>query len=414
MAPLESALAQLDAIQRLALFDAEAITVLREPRRSAAFAIPLRMDTGRLRMVRAWRVLHNDARGPGLGGLRIHADADLASTSARAMWASVACAAADVPFGGARGAIAADPKELSVGELERLVRGYARAAASLVGPHTDIVAADMGADASAVAWVLDELAQCGGSQHAAGVVGKPLALGGSRGREAAAGLGGVIALEEAARRLNLAPRDTTVIIQGFGAVGYHFARHAHRRGFRIVGLADTSGAMWKRDGFDPEAVIRYKASAGSLAGYPGAEPVAMDFLLTADAQVLVLAATDSQVTLANADRVTARAVIELADGPVTAEADPVLARKGALVVPDVLAGAGSAIAGAFEVAQARQGASWTEDDLNDRLRAQMAAAFADAAAAQEKYGVTLRQAAYVVAVGRLAEAMRLRGWCGRG
>ncbi len=414
MSPLENALAQLDSVQRLALFDPEAMAMLREPRRALGVSIPLRLDSGRLRMVRGWRVQHNDARGPFKGGIRIHALADGEEAAALALWMTIKCAAVDVPFGGAKGAMSVNPKELSLAELERLVRAYARAITPFIGPEVDVPAPDVGSDAGAMGWFYDEYALVTGRQQMDVVTGKPLAIGGSLGREAATGFGGVVALEEVAKRMNLVPRDTTVAIQGFGNVGYHFARLAHRHGFRIVGLADSAGAIWKRDGFDPEAVIRYKASVGSLAGYPGSEPLSMDQFLTAQVSVLVPAALENQITIANADRILAGAVVELANGPTTAEADMILSRKGTLVVPDVLANAGGVVASYLEWAQGRQGWFWPEEEVNDRLGKQLGAALTEAWATKDKYGVTLRQAAYVVAIGRLVEAMRARGWVRRG
>jgi glutamate dehydrogenase/leucine dehydrogenase len=265
-----------------------------------------------------------------------------------------------------------------------------------------------------MAWFYDEYSQCTGKQQWGAVTGKPLALGGGRGREAATGFGGAAVLDEVARKLGIAPRDVTVVVQGFGNVGYHFARLAHRRGFRIVGLADSSGAIWKRDGFDPDAVARYKASAGTLAGYPGSEQLSMDQLLTAEATVLAPSAREDQLTLANAERVRAQVVLELANGPTTAEADLVFARQGTIVVPDVLANAGGVASSYLEWAQGRQGYWWTEEEHNDRLQQMMTAAFGEAWATKERLGVTLRQAAYVVGVGRVADAMRMRGWTGNG
>lgn len=383
--------------------------MLREPQRIIEVALPVRMDTGKLKVLKGYRVQYNNARGPFKGGIRFHPNADLDEVKALSFWMAIKCAVVNVPFGGGKGGVAVNPKELSRSERERVTRAYARALAPFVGSRVDIPAPDVNTNGEVMGWFLDEYTQVTGNADPGVVTGKPIALGGSLGREAATGYAGVVVLESYAQKMGWNPRDVSISLQGFGNVGYFFAKHAHKKGYRIVALGDSSGAIAKNDGLDPDAVLRYKKSAGKVDGYPGSVTISQDQLLTMDATVVVPAALENQLTLMNAERVKAKVILELANGPTTSDADVIFARRGITVIPDVYANAGGVATSYFEWVQNLQGYSWTEAEVLERLTVLMQHAFGDVIALQEKFNVNMRQAAFVLAVSRLSDAMKARG-----
>jgi glutamate dehydrogenase len=409
MSLFENGLAQLDAVQKLSLFAPEIFSVLREPQRVIEVALPVRMDTGKLKIFKGYRVQYSNARGPFKGGIRFHPAADLDEVKALSFWMAIKCAVLGVPYGGGKGGITVDPKMLSAGERERLTRTYARALAPFVGSDVDVPAPDVNTNAEVMGWFVDEYAQVTGKMDLGVVTGKPLALGGSLGREQATGYAGVVALDAYAVRSGWVPKDVTIAIQGFGNVGYHFAKYVFKRGYRIVAIADSTSAIAKNDGFDPDAVLRYKKSSGRLDGYPGSVTISQDQLLTYEAHVVVPAALEKQFTLMNAERVRAKVILEMANGPTTADADVIFARRGIEVVPDVLANAGGVVTSYFEWVQNRQGWQWSETDVLDKLSKYMHDAVQEVFNVQKKYGVAMRQAAFVVAIERIGDALKARG-----
>jgi len=406
----QNALAQLDAAAKSADFDKNVLATLRRPKRLLQVAVPVLMDDGSIKVFDGYRVQYNDARGPFKGGIRFHPQADPNEVKALAFWMVIKCAVVGVPFGGGKGGVAVDPRKLSKGELERLSRAYIRAIAPVIGPDVDVPAPDVNTTPEIMGWMVDEYAKVTGRFQPAVITGKPLALGGSLGRMAATGQGGLFVLEEYARQAKLDPKKTAVAVQGIGNVGLCFAKLARQAGFRIVALSDSKSGIHDPQGLDPEAVAAYKKEKGSLEGFFGAKTISNARLLELPVDVLVPAALENQLAKKNAGRITAKVILELANGPTAPEADVVFARKGKIVIPDVLANAGGVAVSYFEWVQNRQGYHWSEAEVNDKLRQLMAAAFKAVAALAAEKQVTLRQAAFILAVSRIQEAALARGW----
>jgi glutamate dehydrogenase (NAD(P)+) len=404
-----------DAAETLGL-DPGAQAVLALPERSLAVHIPVVMDDGQVEVFPGFRVQHSSARGPFKGGIRFHPDVTLEETTVLAMLMTWKCAVVDLPFGGAKGGVRCDPWRLSRRELEQLTRRYALAIRPLVGPHRDIPAPDVNTNEQIMAWMMDTYSAVDDEAALATVTGKPVALGGSLGRGQATGQGIGIVAEALLREQGRRPDETSVAVQGFGKVGRAAARALADAGCRVVAVSDVSAALYQREGLSLAALERHVSHTpgGLLEGYeaPGVETIANDDLLTLDVDLLVPAALEGQITAANADRVRAWAVVEGANGPVTADADRILADKGRIVVPDILANAGGVVVSHLEWVQDLQGFFWDEDQVAQGLRRRMTRAFADVAALAAERGVSPRQAAYQLAVSRVAEALRLRGRIG--
>jgi glutamate dehydrogenase len=387
--------------------------LLSVPRRTIRFALPLRRDDGSLSVLEGLRVLHNDATGPGKGGIRFHPAVTEDEVRTLALWMTVKCAVVGIPFGGAKGGVAVDPSRLSAGEMERLARGFIRGLVPNVGVEVDVPAPDVNTNPQVMAWMLDEyaaFARAAGTNAFGVITGKPLSVGGSAGRISATGDGTQMLIELAAARLGMPLRDARVAIQGFGNAGRYAARALQRKGCRIVAVSDSVSGVEDPDGLDIQALESYKDAHRSLAGFPGGRPLPPDGPLFVDADVLVPAALEAQVTGANADRVRARLVAEAANGPLTREADRSLHRRGVTVIPDVLANAGGVTVSYFEWVQNREGRQWSEAEVAERLRERLTAAFEVVWQTARERGHDLRLAAHMAAVRRVAEAMRYRGW----
>jgi glutamate dehydrogenase (NAD(P)+) len=406
---LASALHQFDAAADHLELDAELRAILRAPQREYTVNFPVRLDDGSVRVFSGYRVQHNVARGPAKGGLRYHPATDLDDVRALAMWMTWKCALVDVPFGGAKGGVACDPSSMSTKELEALTRRFATELEGLIGPDSDIPAPDVGTNARTMAWIMDTVSMHRGYSVPGVVTGKPLAIGGSVGRSDATGQGVVYCIEDAVARGGFPLEGATVAVQGFGNVGEATARLLHERGARVIAITDVGGGVFRREGLDVPFLTRYVQEHGTVVGAPGTHPIDNEALFGLDVDVLVLAALEGQITAANADRVRARILAEAANGPVAPDADPILARNGVVVLPDILCNAGGVIVSYFEWAQNRAALSWTLDEVNARLRRQILAA-AEAvwyrAAADD---ISPRLAAQAIAVERVAEATRLRG-----
>ncbi len=388
---------------------------LSRPERTLTVNLPVVMDDGSVEVFAGYRVQHCGARGPFKGGIRYHPDVDAEETAALAMLMTWKCAVVDLPFGGAKGGIRVNPRKLSLAELERLTRAYALAIHPIVGPKRDIPAPDVNTDAQTMAWMLDELARAEGELAPPVVTGKPIVLGGSVGRASATGDGVGIVAAELLRRQGRSPVGATVAVQGFGKVGRAAAEALARLGFRIVALSDVTGGVLDPGGLDLDAITRFldDAPEAMLAGYAASHPdvatIGNDELLELPVDLLVPAALGGQVTARNAGNVRARAVVEGANGPVTPEADAILAESGVVVVPDILANAGGVVVSHLEWVQNLQGIAWDEAQVAEALRRRMEHAFAGVWDRAEADGIPLRDAAYRVGVSRVAEAMRLRG-----
>jgi glutamate dehydrogenase (NAD(P)+) len=386
------------------------------PERVLAVNVPVVMDDGQVEVFPGYRVQHSSARGPFKGGIRFHPQVTVEETTVLAMLMTWKCAVVDLPFGGAKGGVRVEPRRLSRNELERLTRGYTLAIRPVIGPRRDIPAPDVNTDEQIMAWMMDTLSVVDDENALATVTGKPVALGGSRGRGRATGQGLAVVTEALLREHGRRPEDTTVAVQGFGKVGRAAAQALAEAGCRVVAVSDVSTGLYQHEGLNLDALEEHvsRSHGGLLAGFsaPGVEPIGNEELLTLDVDLLVPAAMEGQVTAANADRVQAWAVVEGANGPVTTEADRILEERGVIVVPDILANAGGVVVSHLEWVQDLQGLFWEEEQVAAHLRRRMGKAFADVSGLAINRAVPLRRAAYLLAVSRVAEATRLRGRVG--
>jgi glutamate dehydrogenase (NAD(P)+) len=385
------------------------VAVLGECKKAVEVSIPTTMDDGSVRVFKGWRVTHNVARGPSKGGIRYHPGVTLDSVKALAMWMTWKCSLMNLPFGGAKGGVVCDPRELSMGELERLTRRYTSEIVNEIGPEKDIPAPDVGTSPAVMAWVFDTYSMNQGHSVLSVVTGKPLAVGGSLGRVEATGRGVFFCLEETLARRGQSLEGLKVAIQGFGNVGSLFARFAADAGAIVVALSDSSGGRHDENGLDVAGATVHKARGGRLVDFAGGEAVTNEELLELPCDVLAPCALELVLTAANADRVKARMVLEGANGPTTPDADAILEGNGILVVPDVLANAGGVVVSYFEWVQGLQELFWSEGEVNERLRAIVSNAYRETCEVHESRGVPLRVAAYGVAVSRVAEASTIRG-----
>ena len=406
---LESALAQFDrAADHLALAS-EARAILRVPKREWTVNFPVTMDDGRVAVFTGYRVQHNVARGPAKGGIRFHPATDLDEVRALAMWMTWKCALVNVPFGGAKGGVTVDPRQLSSGELQRVTRRFATELQGIIGPEVDIPAPDVGTNAQTMAWIMDTVSMHAGHTVPGVVTGKPVGLGGSEGRADATGMGVMFTAERALAEAGIDLNGATVAVQGFGNVGEAAARLIGERGGRLVAITDVGGGVANPAGLDPVALKAHLRETGSIAGAPGTDPIDNETLLALDVDLLVLAALEGQITAENAGRVRARVIAEGANGPVTPDADPILAERGVVTVPDILCNAGGVIVSYFEWVQNLQSFAWPADQVAERLEQVIGRAYDEVAEVRRREGIDARLAAHLIAVGRVAEAQGIRG-----
>jgi glutamate dehydrogenase (NAD(P)+) len=409
--PFAIAQAQLDAAASLLNLDKDLHELLREPLAEHKVRIPVRMDDGRVKVFTGFRVQYNNARGPCKGGIRFHPEETIDTVRALAAWMTWKTSLVDIPLGGGKGGIICNPKQLSIGELERLSRGYMRKIGHLIGPEVDVPAPDVYTTPEIMAWMMDEYETMKG-HHAAGVItGKPLHLGGSPGRGDATARGGMYTLREAARELEIDLARATVAIQGYGNAGMHAHRLVHELfGSKVVAVSDSKGGIYRREGLDPVAVDQFKNKTGSVVGFPGTQPITNEALLELDVDVLLPSALENVITQENAGRVRAKIVGELANGPTTPEADDILHKNGVFVIPDFLCNAGGVTVSYFEQVQNANFDRWKIEYVHERLDEHMTAAFNAVFDMRREMNVHSRLAAYLVAVNRVAEACRTRGW----
>jgi len=407
--PWLNAQRQFDAAADLLKLDPGVRGILREPQRQLIVNFPVKMDDGSVRMFEGFRVQHNINRGPAKGGIRYHAQVTLSEVKALSMWMTWKCAVAGIPFGGAKGGVIVDPKQLSRNELERLTRRYASDISLLIGPARDIPAPDVNTTPQVMAWIMDTVSMAAGYSVPAVVTGKPLTVGGSQGRNAATGRGCAVVALQACRELGRDPHDLTVAVQGFGNAGSIAAGLMADDGFSIRAVSDSRGGIFSKTGLDIPAVVEHKARTGSVVGFPGTEPINNADLLEAPVDVLVPAALENQITASNAERVKATLILEAANGPTTPDADDILVRRGVTVVPDIVANSGGVIVSYFEWVQDLQSFFWEEHEINERLENIITGAFNSSWETSKRLGVSLRLGAYVVAVERVAEATLVRG-----
>jgi glutamate dehydrogenase (NAD(P)+) len=380
--------------------------VLREPRRELTVHFPVELDDGTISVFTGHRVQHNLSRGPAKGGIRYHPDVTLDEVKALAMWMTWKCAVVRIPYGGAKGAVICNPKQLSLRELERLTRRYATEISILLGPESDIPAPDLNTNAQTMAWIIS---MHQGYSVPGVVTGKPIAIGGSEGRQDATGRGLFFCVQEAAKSIKLDIRGARVALQGFGNVGEAAARFLAEAGAQVIAIGDSEGTIYRADGIDLSLARRQRQETGSIVGTPRTERINRHDLFEVDCDILVPAAIEGQITARNADRIRAKLIAEGANGPTTPEADMILRERGVTIIPDILCNAGGVTVSYFEWVQDREAFFWTLEEINARLRRIMTRAFDDTFRMSREHEVDLRTAAYMLAVGRVAEATLTRG-----
>ena len=384
--------------------------LLATPRRSLEVAVPLRRDDGSLEVLQGYRVQHNLSRGPAKGGIRFHPHTDLDEVKALAMWMTWKCALIGIPYGGAKGGVAVDPRLLSRNELERVTRRYASEIIPIIGPEKDIPAPDVGTDEQTMAWIMDTYSMHSGYTVTGVVTGKPVSLGGSQGRGGATSRGVMYTAFSALRQAGVDHRGLRVAVQGFGKVGGLAAQYLHDAGCCVIAVSDVGGGVYNPRGLDPSALIKHLATgAQTVVGYPGTDTITNTELLELDCDLLVPAALEGVLHEGNAHNVQARFVVEGANGPTTPDADAILEDKGVVVVPDVLANSGGVAVSYFEWVQDLQAYFWSEDEVNDRLKVLMEDAYEQVSQLAQDQKLSLRTAAQVIGVGRVADAHRTRG-----
>lgn len=383
--------------------------IISNPERTVEVSIPVKMDDGHVEVFTGYRSCNSTVLGPGKGGVRFHQNVSMDEVKTLGFWMTTKCAIAGLPYGGGKGGVIVDPRKLSKGELERLTRGYIDKIAPVIGEKMDIPAPDVNTNAQIMAWMTDEFSIIKGQFEPGVITGKAVCMGGSLGRTSATGRGVITATLELLKRHNIKPEDATIAIQGFGNVGSWTAKCAADKGLKIVALSDISGGIYDANGLDPYKVEEYaKAHDGLIKGYPGATAISGDEVLLQDVDVLIPAALELQITEKNADKIKAKMIVEAANGPTDDKADVIFHKRGIEVVPDVLANGGGVTVSYFEWVQNLYRYFWTEEEVVDRQEQMMVKAFANVYDAAKKYNTTMRVGAYIVAIGTIAEALKLR------
>ena len=414
----EDAVRRLDRAFQYAEIDQEAVERLKHPKQILEVSIPVRMDDGSLRVFTGFRVRHDDTRGPTKGGIRYHPDVNLAEVKALAFWMTFKCAVAGLPYGGGKGGVIVNPKELSRMELERLTRGFIEQIADFIGPETDVPAPDVYTNAMIMGWMMDEYSKIHRRRTPAVVTGKPIPLGGSLGRDDATGRGAYHCIKELEQKRGWNPEEIRVAVQGFGNAGQHIARLLHADGYRVLAVSDSRGGIYKSDGFDIPSLIHVKNESRKLTAVyceesvcevVEADTITNEQLLELDVDLLIPVALENQITKENADRIQAPVIVEVANGPITGDADQILNEKAKLVVPDILANAGGVTVSYFEWVQNKGGYYWTVDEVHSRLHEIMSREFNAVYDFMEQKEIDMRTAAYALALNRIGEAIASQG-----
>ncbi|MEK7171889.1 MAG: Glu/Leu/Phe/Val dehydrogenase [Patescibacteria group bacterium] len=421
MSFFQNTLNLINKASKLVKLDSEVKELLSHPKRIIEVSLPVKMDNGELKIFRGFRVQHNDSAGPYKGGIRYHQEVDMEEVKALATLMTFKCAVVGIPLGGGKGGIIVNPKTLSAGELERLTRKYAQGIAPFIGPEKDVPAPDVNTDGQIMAWIADEYSKITGKNTLGVVTGKPLSVGGSLGRDKATAKGGVYVLEEVMKEKKLDPKKTTVVIQGFGNAGANAARILDTAGYKVIAVSDSKGGIYCKDGIHAEKAVECKEETGAIqlcttgkVNYKvskGAtcKNVTNKELLEIPCDLLVLSAMENQVTKGNAAKIKAKMILELANGPTTPEADAILEKRGIPVIPDILANAGGVTVSYFELVQNQMNYYWPKDEVQSRLKTIMVNAWKEVSSIQKQYKCSYRMAAFVKALLRLSEMMKLRG-----
>jgi len=407
----EIAQKQIDACAGILGLDPNVHAILRVPMRELHVSLPVRMDDGSVKVFQAFRVQYNDARGPTKGGIRFHPDETIDTVRALAAWMTWKCALLNLPLGGAKGGAICNPKEMSQGEIERLSRAYIQSICQFIGPDKDVPAPDVYTNPQIMVWMMDEYSKIAGKNQFGVITGKPPHIGGSAGRGDATARGSMYTIREAANVCGIDLGEATVAVQGYGNAGYHSARLCKELfGCKVVAVSDSKGGIFSKQGLEPEVAREHKARTTSVINLPNTEAISSEELLELEVDILIPAELESVITGENAPNIKARILAELANGPTTLEADDILYKNGVHIIPDFLCNAGGVTVSYFEMVQNSYMYYWDEKDVNERLDAKMTNAYHSVLTTSRKYDINMRQAAYVVAVERVAEAMRLRGW----
>lgn len=405
--PFQNAMSQLDKvvlINKAKIFSDEFITRLRQPDRDIRISIPVKMDNGSMKIFEGYRVEYNDTLGPYKGGIRYHQDTEINEVKALAFWMTLKCAVAGIPMGGGKGGITVNPKELSKGELERLSRGWVQKLSDILGPYKDVPAPDVNTTSEIMSWMNDEYQKITGDKTGAMITGKPLDKGGSEGRGTATAQGGFFVFEALKEELNLLGK-CKVVIQGFGNAGSYAALIWSKAGHSIIAISDSKGGIYNSNGLDIEKLMEYKKNTGSLSDFPESKKITNEELLEIECDLLIPAAFENQITIANADKVKAKVILELANGPITPEADEVLFNKGIPIVPDILANSGGVTVSYFEWDQNLKGEHWSEKEVFDKLQPILLDSAKKTLEKSKESNTDLRRGAFILALERIKEKM---------
>jgi len=408
--PYQTAVQQLDEASKLIKLDNGMRQVLANPKRVLTVSLPVKMDNNEITVFTGFRSQHNDARGPYKGGIRYHPQVSIDEVKALSMWMTWKCAVADIPYGGGKGGIICNPKEMSEDELERLTRRYAYAISDIIGPRTDIPAPDVYTGGKEMAWIMDTYSALKGNFMQPEIItGKPLAIGGSLGRTEATGRGLSFTVREAAKRLKINMNTATVVVQGFGNAGQYSAQFLEEQGAKVIAVSDSNGGVSNKDGIQVGALRKHKEKKGSVVGFPGTRPISNEDLVEMECTILVPAALENQITGKNAGKIKAKIVAEAANGPTTPDADDILYKNGIMVIPDILANGGGVTVSYFEWLQNLRREYWKEDEVNQRLDINISKAFSDVYETHDQYTVNMRKASTLLAIKRVVEATKIRG-----
>ncbi|HLG23391.1 MAG TPA: Glu/Leu/Phe/Val dehydrogenase [Candidatus Nanoarchaeia archaeon] len=400
---------QIDKVSKILKLKQAELDILTIPKRILTFSFPVRLDSGNMQYFTGYRVQFNDARGPTKGGIRFHPEVNLEEIKTLAFLMTLKCSVIDIPYGGAKGGIMVNPKQFSQIELERISRGYIREINSFIGPEIDIPAPDVNTDSKIMAWMLDEYEKLKGGHYPAIITGKPIALGGSRAREFSTSMGGAYVFKEMADTLNYKPKDTSIAVQGFGNVGMHIARILNEWGYKIVAVSDSKSGIYDSKGIDIKKVIEHKNKSGSVSKFKGSKQITNEDLLELKVDALIPSALEDQITKKNAGKIKAKIIVEMANRPITPEADEILLKRKVMVMPDILANAGGVVVSYFEWVQNSMNFYWTEQEVLFRLKAYMTRAAKELSNSNPGFKGDLRTALYAGAIKKILDAERMRG-----
>jgi glutamate dehydrogenase/leucine dehydrogenase len=408
--PFEVALTQLEEASNILNLDKGMLQILSNPKRILTVSIPTKMDDGSIRVFTGFRSQHNDARGPCKGGIRYHPDVTIEEVKALSMWMTWKCAIANIPYGGGKGGIICNPKQMSENELERMTRRFAYLISDIIGPYKDIPAPDVYTGGKEMAWIMDTYSTLKGNYVQPEVItGKPIAIGGSLGRNEATGRGLAYTVREAAKKINIDMKQATIVVQGFGNAGQFASKLVGEQGAKMIAASDSQGAIINKDGIDSDALMKFKKETGTVAGFENAKSISNEELLETECTILIPAALENQITKNNADKIKTKIIAEAANGPTTPEADEILFKKDILVIPDVLANGGGVTVSYFEWLQNLRREYWTEEEVNNRLDINITKSFFDVYDTHDKYNVDMRKAATLLAINRVVDAINIRG-----